>query len=92
MYLLVTKPGSIQKIAPIFEGLFKDHIKADLDGTIFAYDYCARLTCAMPSDFQGPPNRNIISQIVQKCTFPVYSNNTLRLELFTSSTPQLHET
>ena len=30
--------------------------------------------------------RNIISQIVQKCTFPVYSNKTLRLELFASPT------
>ena len=37
-------------------------------------------------DFQGPPTRNIISQIVQKCTFPVYSNKTLRLELFASPT------
>ena len=27
-------------------------------------------------DFQGPPARNLISQIVQKCTFPVYSNKT----------------
>ena len=40
-------------------------------------------------DFQGPPTRNIISQIVQKCTFPVHSiNNTLRLELFASPTSQ----
>ena len=31
--------------------------------------------------FQGPPARNTISQIVQKCTFPVYSNKALRLEL-----------
>ena len=30
--------------------------------------------------------RNIISQIVQKCTFPAYSNKTLRLELFASPT------
>ena len=37
-------------------------------------------------DFQGPATRNIISQIVQKCTFPVYSNKTLRLELFASPT------
>ena len=37
-------------------------------------------------DFQGPPTRNIISHIVQKCTFPVYSNKTLRLELFVSAT------
>ena len=37
-------------------------------------------------DFQGPPTRNIILQIVQKCTFPVYSNKTLRLELFASPT------
>ena len=35
--------------------------------------------------FQGPPTRNIISQIiVQKCTLPVYSNKTFRLELFAS--------
>ena len=33
-------------------------------------------------DFQGPPIRNIISQIVQKRTFPVYSIKALRLELF----------
>ena len=32
--------------------------------------------------FQGPPTRNLISQFVQKCTFPVHSNTTLRLELF----------
>ena len=37
-------------------------------------------------DFQGPPTRNMISQIVQKCTFPVYSNKALRLELFASPT------
>ena len=30
-------------------------------------------------DFQGQPTRNIISQIVQICIFPVYSNKTLRL-------------
>ena len=36
--------------------------------------------------FQGPPTRNIISQTVQKYTFPVYSNKTLRLELFASPT------
>ena len=36
--------------------------------------------------FQGQPTRNIISQIVQKCIFPVYSNRTLRLELFASPT------
>ena len=30
-------------------------------------------------DFQGQLTRNIISQIVQKCTFPVHSNKTLRL-------------
>ena len=29
-------------------------------------------------DFHGPPSRNIISQIVQKCTFPVYSNKTVK--------------
>ena len=49
--------GFIQKIATIFQGLFKDHIRF----------------------FQGQPTRNIISQIVQKCIFPVYSNKTLRL-------------
>ena len=37
-------------------------------------------------DFHGPPSRNIISQIVQKWTFPVYSNKTLSLELFASPT------
>ena len=37
-------------------------------------------------DFQGQPSRNIISQTVQKCTFPVYSNKTLRLEPFASPT------
>ena len=36
--------------------------------------------------FQGPSTRNIISQIVQKRTFPVYSNKTLRIELFASPT------
>ena len=36
--------------------------------------------------FQKPPTRNIISQIVHKCTFPVYSNTALRLELFDSPT------
>ena len=35
---------------------------------------------------QGPPTRNIISQIVHKCTFPVYSNKALRLEPFASPT------
>ena len=38
------------------------------------------------SDLRGPPTRNIISQTVQKCTFPVYSNKTLRFELFASPT------
>ena len=37
-------------------------------------------------DFQGPPTRNIISQTVHKCTFPVYSNKALRLELCSSPT------
>ena len=32
--------------------------------------------------FKDFSRRNIISQIVQKCTFPVYSNKALRLELF----------
>ena len=36
-------------------------------------------------DFQGTPTRNIISQIVHNCTFPVYFiNKALRLELFAS--------
>ena len=52
--------GFIQKIATIFQGLFKDFSRTTLD-------------------FQGQPTRNIISQIVQKCIFPVYSNKTLRL-------------
>ena len=39
--------------------------------------------------FQKPPTRNIISQIVHKCTFPVYPNKALRLELFASP---LHNT
>ena len=37
-------------------------------------------------DFQGLPTRNIISQIVQKRTFPVYSKKALTLELFASPT------
>ena len=32
--------------------------------------------------FQRPPTRNLISQIEQKCKFPVHSNRTLRFELF----------
>ena len=39
-------PEFIQKIATIFQGLFKDH--------------------KMSLDFQGPPTRNIISQILKK--------------------------
>ena len=56
----LTFSGFIQKIATIFQGLFKDFSRTTLD-------------------FQGQPTRNIISQIVQKCIFPVYSNKTLRL-------------
>ena len=37
-------------------------------------------------DFQGPSTTDLISQIVQKCTFPVHSNRTLRLKLFAPST------
>ena len=33
-------------------------------------------------NFQGPPTGNVMSQIVQKCIFPVHSNMTLRFELF----------
>ena len=33
-------------------------------------------------DFQGTPTRNVISQIVQKCTLPVHSNRTIRPEVF----------
>ena len=40
--------------------------------------------------FQGAPARNIISQIVQKCTLTVYSYKALRFELFTSPT-SLHD-
>ena len=36
--------------------------------------------------FQGQPTRNIISQTVQKCIFPVYFNKTFRLDLFASPT------
>ena len=32
-------------------------------------------------DFQGSPDRELISQIVQKFTFPIHTNRTLRLEL-----------
>ena len=37
-------------------------------------------------DFQGPSTMDLISQIVQKCTFPVHSKSTLRLKLFAPST------
>ena len=37
-------------------------------------------------DFQEPPTRNVISQTVQKYTFVVYSNKTLRLGPFFSPT------
>ena len=37
-------------------------------------------------DFQGPSNWKLISQIVQKFTFPVHSNKTLRLVLFAAPT------
>ena len=60
---IALRQGSYKKIATIFQGLFKDHIRFP------------RTT------------RNIISQIVQKCTLPAYSNKTLRLELFASQTP-----
>ena len=42
--------GSIQKIATIFPGLFKDFTRTKLN-------------------FQGPPARNVISQMVYKGTF-----------------------
>ena len=35
---------------------------------------------------QGPPTRNTISRIAQKCTFLVYSNKALRIELSASPT------
>ena len=60
IYKLTHVTGFIQKIATIFQGLFKDFSRTTLD-------------------FQGQPIRNIISQTVQKCIFPVYSNKTLRL-------------
>ena len=53
------KKGFIQKIATLFQGLFKDDIRFS--------------------------KRTMISQIVQKCRFPVYSK-TMRLELFASTT------
>ena len=37
-------------------------------------------------NFQWPPTRNVISQIVQECTVSVQSNRTLRLELFAPAT------
>ena len=37
-------------------------------------------------DFQGPTTRKVISQIVQKGTFPVHSNMTLTLEMLAPST------
>ncbi|CAH3155975.1 unnamed protein product, partial [Porites evermanni] len=38
-------------------------------------------------DYQRPPMRNLISEIVKKkCTFPVHRNRTLRLELFVPPT------
>ena len=55
-----TFSGFIQKIATIFQELFKDFSRTTLD-------------------FQGQPTGNIISQIVQKCIFAVYSDKTLRL-------------
>ena len=40
-------------------------------------------------NFQGPPTRNVISQMVYKCTFPVQANRFLRLRVFVPS-PSLH--
>lgn len=37
-------------------------------------------------DSQGPPTRNVIPQTVQKYTFPVHCNRTLRIEQFTPPT------
>ena len=34
-------------------------------------------------NFQGPPTRKVIPQTVQKYTFPVHCNRTLRIEQFT---------
>ena len=61
-HAIALSQGSYKKIATIFEGFFKDHIRFP------------RTT------------RNVISQIVQKCTFPAYSNKTLKVELFASPT------
>ena len=36
-------------------------------------------------NFQGPPTRNVISQIVYKCTFPVQADRFLRLRVFSPS-------
>ena len=41
-------------------------------------------------NFQGPPTRNAIAQMVHKCTFPVHqANRLLRLQVFAPS-PSLH--
>ena len=37
-------------------------------------------------DYQRPPMRNLISEIVKKCTLPVHRNRILRLELFVPPT------
>ena len=34
-----------------------------------------------PLDFQGAPTRNIISRIVQNCTFPVHCYKAIRIEM-----------
>ena len=36
-------------------------------------------------NFQGPPTRNVILQIVYKYTFPVQANRFLRLQVFSPS-------
>ena len=36
-------------------------------------------------NFQGPPTKNVISQMVYKCTFPVQANRFLRLQVFALS-------
>ena len=68
---LLSCTGSVQKIATIFPGVFKDFSRIKLN-------------------FQGPPTRNVISQMVYKSTFPVQASRFLiRLQVFAPS-PSLH--
>ena len=44
--------------------------------TGFNTGFIQKIATIFSKTLQGPPTRNIISKIVQKCTFPVYSNKT----------------